>query len=480
MTKIVIINYNNRLDKGGSAILNSKIESLRKFIPDAEFTVFTHYPEIKYNQHSLRMFGSISGLPSFSLPEMLMGFIFIIFAPLWRVIYKYMGETVNISIKGKKLKNYADNTKMIKIGIKNSLVTSFFMLRCSLWAVLHKYLHLNANILINEERLQEYYNADLIINIGGDGLTDICSTMYFINNLLFGILLDKPIILYGEAVSTKLFKGSFRKKMNAVITRFTLNRANLITLREEPSNMSLRELGINKPPIYTTADSAFLLKPASREIISKILIEEKIGTNNPIVGMSVSKFATKFSSTSRSPEEIYSNYVTVLAKVSDYLIDKLGATVVFIPHNIEPIVDDRITANEMYNEIKHKQNVILINNEYTPEELKGVIGVCDLFIGTRLHALIASTSMCVPTITIAYGGHKIRGIIGEMLGQEEYVMDIGELDYDTLISKINDAWNNRDKIKKDLESKIEIVKERALLNAKLVKEILDTSKASHK
>ena len=185
MTKIVIINYNNRLDKGGSAILNSKIESLHKFIPDAEFTVFTRFPEIEYNQHNLRMFGSISGSPSFSLPMMLKGFIFIIFAPLWRVIYKYMGETVNISLKGKKLKNYADNTKMIEISIKNSLVTYFFMLRCSLWAVLHKYLHLNANILINEERLQEYYNADLIINIGGDGVTDICSPMYFINNIVF-------------------------------------------------------------------------------------------------------------------------------------------------------------------------------------------------------------------------------------------------------------------------------------------------------
>ena len=480
MTKILIINYNNRLDKGGSAILNSKIESLRKYIPDAEFTVFTRFPEIEYDQYNLKMFSSISVLPSFSLPMTLMGIFFIIFTPLWRVLYKYVGETVNISIKAKRLKDYIDNTKMIKISIKNSLITSFFMLRCSLWAVLHKYLHLNANILINEERLQEYYNADLIINIGGDGLTDICPPMYFTSNLLFGILLDKPIILYGEAVSMKPFKGSFGKKRNAFITKFTLNRASLITLREEPSNMCLRELGINKPPIYTTADSAFLLKPASKGTISKIVIKEKIGTNKPIVGMSVSKFATGFSSTSRSPEEIYSNYVTVLAKVSDYLIDKLGATVVFIPHNIEPIVDDRITANEMYNEIKHKQNVILINNEYTPEELKGVIGVCDLFIGTRLHALIASTSMCVPTITIAYGGHKIRGIIGEMLGQEEYVMDIGELDYDTLISKINDAWNNRDKIKKDLESKIEIVKERALLNAKLVKEILDTSKASHK
>ena len=94
-----------------------------------------------------------------------------------------------------------------------------------------------------------------------------------------------------------------------------------------------------------------------------------------------------------------------------------------------------------------------------------------------MHAKIASTSMIVQTVGIAYS-HKIHGIICEMLGQEKYIVDIKELNYESLISTINDAWENREKIRKELEVKIPMVKEKAMLNGKLVKELLDSLKIS--
>ena len=90
-----------------------------------------------------------------------------------------------------------------------------------------------------------------------------------------------------------------------------------------------------------------------------------------------------------------------------------------------------------------------------------------------MHATIASTSMHVPTVAIAYSD-KTHGIIGKMLGQDKCIIDIKELNYESLISKINDACENREKIKKELEVKIPMVKERAMLNGKLVKELLDS------
>ena len=80
--------------------------------------------------------------------------------------------------------------------------------------------------------------------------------------------------------------------------------------------------------------------------------------------------------------------------------------------------------------------------------------------------------MLVPTVAIAYSD-KTHGIIGEMLGYEAYVLDIRDLSYDRLISKINDAWENRDKIRKELDVKIPLVKENAMLNGKLVKDVLN-------
>jgi polysaccharide pyruvyl transferase WcaK-like protein len=159
-----------------------------------------------------------------------------------------------------------------------------------------------------------------------------------------------------------------------------------------------------------------------------------------------------------------------MARVIDSLVENLNATVIMIPHVYTSNGDDRIAINSVFHKVKNKSKVKTIKNEYTPQELKGIIGLCDLFIGARMHATIAATSMLVPTVGIAYS-HKMHGIIGEMLGQEKYVLDIKELDYENLISTIKDAWGNRDRIKKELEVRIPMIKEKAMLNGKLVKEL---------
>ncbi len=93
-----------------------------------------------------------------------------------------------------------------------------------------------------------------------------------------------------------------------------------------------------------------------------------------------------------------------------------------------------------------------------------------MFIGARTHAVISAAMMCTPFVAIEYESHKTRGIIGKMLDCEEFVYDIRTLDFDTLISKINNVWLNREKIKGELRTKIEGMEERAMLNGKLVEE----------
>lgn len=475
MAKILITNAGTTLDKGDEALLNSRVETLREMISDAHFVILTYFPEMACLQNGLEKMEVIA--KPVSLRMLIAGTAYIVFIRPWRLVYKFLGEFVDISIKGRKLHEIADtyNPEIIKMHMKKSsadlyaIVTAVFL--CSFWRFLNKYLHVNAKSLLREKRLQEYSTSDAIINMGGDGLTETSPSLYFIINLLFGILLGKHVILYAESMSPGRFKGWER-----YLARFVLNSASLITLREELSKKALQELNINKPPIYVTADSAFLLKTASVQRIDEIFARENIGKNNhPIIGFSVSGFATRFGQSSKSPKEKEEEYIKMLAQSVDYLIDTLDAMIIFIPHNIAPGGDDRLIANAICQRTKNKKNIISIINEYTSEELKGVIGSCDLFIGTRMHATIASTSMCVPTISIAYG-HKAHGIIGEMLGQDKYVLDIGGFTGDELISKINDAWNNKEDIRNDLEQRIEIVKERALFNAILVKEILEKSK----
>lgn len=87
-----------------------------------------------------------------------------------------------------------------------------------------------------------------------------------------------------------------------------------------------------------------------------------------------------------------------------------------------------------------------------------------------MHANISAISMHVPTIAIAWS-HKYYGIM-RTLGQEKYVCDVRTTTFDELISKINDAWSNREEIKKTLMHKVRIQKELALFNGELVKGLL--------
>ena len=143
-----------------------------------------------------------------------------------------------------------------------------------------------------------------------------------------------------------------------------------------------------------------------------------------------------------------------------------------IPHVYTEKVSDKKVISEIYNVIKNKSKVNIIQNEYNADELKGIIGICDLFVGARMHATIAATSMYVPTVGIAYS-HKMHGIIGQYIKQENYIIDIEDLNYDSLMNKICDCWNNRDIIKQELRITIPQIKEKALLNGKYVKDLLD-------
>jgi len=421
--KIVITNYGNRFNKGTAAILHSQVEALKKIIPVAEFYVFTYYPEIKIDlEENLKVLEVISNLSK---------------------------------------KRFFTNLR-----------TFSRLSKCGLWYLFHKYFYLDIKILRSGGGLDEYYNADIVIDTGGDGLTEDYGTpINIVLNLLPGVLLKKPVVIYAESI------GLFNKWYNRELVRFLLNRVKLITLREEISEANVKKLGLKKIPVFMTADPAFSLGVPSDDKIREILAKEKIKDKERIVGISVSKLFSRYEFNTFTSRDNYEKYIGAMTKIIDYLIDTFRVKVVFIPHVIDwPRNDDRMVADEIGKMVKNKGNVISIKGDYTPEETKGIIGQCDLFIGARMHACIASASMYVPTITIAYS-HKAYGIIGEMLGCRDLIIDIKDISFNTLRLAVDKVWRDREKIKEELKNRMESIKRRALLNAELVKKIINENES---
>lgn len=423
--KIVVTNHGSKLNKGNQALLTSRVKTLRKLIPDAAFTVFTYAPEIENELQDVNILEVIGRI---SLPR-----------------------------TGKIL--------------KKNIQTVLYLLKCSLWSILHRCLHLDIGILRMGKGLTEYYDADVIMSTGGDLLTEDYGTFSFLTQsipYLFALLLSKPVVLYAESI------GPFKRWWNRIVARFLLNRVKLITLREGISQKYLEDLQINKTPTYVTADSAFLLEPAPAQRVKEILEKEGIKeSNRPLVGISASKLISRYGFDDLNTiTEKYHRYVELMAQLTDHLSNALNATVVFVPHVIELSWgnDDRIVADDICALITNKQGAVSIRAEYTTEEIKGIIGQCDLFVGARMHATIAATSMYVPTVAIAYS-HKTYGIIGEMLGYKRYVLDIKNLNSHSLISVVDEVYKNRVEIKRELELRIESVKQRAWLNGELLMEL---------
>lgn len=350
------------------------------------------------------------------------------------------------------------------------------MLLGALWrTLLHRAFHLNIRGFTKKQVWEEYCESDIVIV----GLNGTFTTLYgvagFILNfysIFLAKLLKKPVVVYAASIEP------FKNKLFEILARFILNKADLITLREEQSYEYLRKIGVNKPPVHVTTDLAFLLQPAGPERVRETMSAEGISRNKaPLIGMTVSQGASYWAFPQlKNSEQRYSKYIEIMAQVVDYLVNEFHATIVFIPHSVSPYSEDRDVGTDIYDEVRNKHKVKVLINDYTAAEIKGIISQCDLLIGARTHSVIAAISMCIPSILMAGSVHK-PGIMTEILDGGKWVYN-ETLDFNALISKINELWAERRKIKEDLKPKVESVKERALLNGELVKQLMDSLKVS--
>jgi polysaccharide pyruvyl transferase WcaK-like protein len=417
--RIAIINFDTRLQRGQEAQLFSRMSILRETIPNIEFIVFA------YHDNYAPMLNGVSVIES----------------------------PIQLSTLVKFLKSCILLSKSV------------------LWySIYHLFKH-DLRLFLNDNILKEMRLSDIVIDIGGDTLTEDYGHISFMRSYithLFPILLDRPLVIYGETIGPFSWFGS------RSLMRWLLSHTKLITVRESASALEIENLGIRKP-VYITADSAFIMKPAEIAEVMDILDSESIQKkDSPFIGISVSRLISQYGFRDvKGTENKYMKYVTIMAQFADSMIDITGASLIFIDHVTDPNpkYNDRTVSNDIYELMNMKSRVKLIKGDYSAMQLKGIIGQCQLFIGSRLHSLIAATSMGVPTVAISYS-RKTTEIIGKMLKQDKYMLNIEDLDYLSLLKITEDAWSNRGTIRHNLAPLITQLQSLCRYNAELVKGLL--------
>jgi len=113
--------------------------------------------------------------------------------------------------------------------------------------------------------------------------------------------------------------------------------------------------------------------------------------------------------------------------------------------------DDRFAIEKVMDNLIDKKDVYHLSEYYSASDLKGVIKRSEIFIGGRMHSVIAAISQCVPSLIMQYS-HKAPGMM-KMLEMEQFVWDIAE-EQELLKSKIRKLWIEKNEIKTKLKKEM--------------------------
>lgn len=226
--------------------------------------------------------------------------------------------------------------------------------------------------------------SKVVLSGGGTLLQDVTSTrslLYYLGIIRAAKLMGKKVMIYANGIGP-VTKEKNRKRICKVV-----NKADVITLREDLSLNDLISMGVTKPPTYVTADPAFNLRPESEKRALDILSFEGVPMDKPIIGVCIREW---------KKAKYGDDFIREMAIACDGLI-RGGNTVLFIPMQYkEDIEISKKVRDHM------EEDCFILSRSYKPKEVMAVIGRMKLILGMRLHSLIFGSVMNVPMLGIIY------------------------------------------------------------------------------
>ncbi len=304
----------------------------------------------------------------------------------------------------------------------------------------------------NNERasLQAIKDSDIVISKGGSflcsngSLREDISLIRVMHPFFIAKLFRKKTIVLAQSL------GPFESRFSRAIFRFFIKYIDKIYFREKESLFLLKKDGVHFPreKVAFCPDMAFNLDSS---LGKKIFVPDSSKIN---IGITIVDFDFK-SELSRK------NYFAVFKNMFDELSRDYEVHFYIFPQVInrhpETEVEDLRLAREIIKESNNPRNVTLIEGNYECVDLVETYATMDVFVATRLHSSIFSTSRCVPTLNISYHGTKAEGTF-ELLGCGQYVFKIATVDPMVLDKAIREIIQNRKVIREQLSVSVQSIK----------------------
>lgn len=279
-------------------------------------------------------------------------------------------------------------------------------------------------VLERNESLKCLAKVDLFSFVAyGDSFSDIYGLSRFIYIILpplLSIVMQRRLVFLPQTI------GPFKSKFVATVARAILQRADLIYCRDyEGVTLTERLLAPSRQHrVRFCYDMAFDVDPKAPESLEIRGLDEI--HDHVLVGVNVSGLLLSGGYTGRNMFGLKTDYGDLVRAMVRFLIEAKGSRVLLVPHVLSPpgeVESDVGACSRLFEELSVKYPGMLgfAAGRYQYDEIKYVIGRCDVFVGARMHACIGALSQCIPTLLVAYSD-KFSGIMKPM-GLEELVAD---------------------------------------------------------
>lgn len=304
-----------------------------------------------------------------------------------------------------------------------------------------------------KKTIAEIEKADSVFVKGGGfihsygGVTDPYFIYFLTYHIRLASALGKKVIVLPNSV------GPLKNSIARSIAVQCLRRCSYVTVRENISKKCLDDNGVSSTLF---PDLGFYLSPTESDMSEYLKAHGvPLGKKNVIMTLRPYRFQGY-----DNPMELFNNYINGVKNLVDYLVAN-DYHVTFFAHTLGPSSheNDSLAIKET---MKHLDKNSLAHVTFIEDfkltccDVEKIYSYYDYMIGTRFHSVIFALNVNVPTIAIAYGGNKGKGIMS-VLDIDDYSVDMDKIYPTTLINMFESLKINREAYLINLKEKRQII-----------------------
>ncbi|WP_166879341.1 polysaccharide pyruvyl transferase family protein [Salinibacterium sp. ZJ450] len=302
-------------------------------------------------------------------------------------------------------------------------------------------------------------DSDVLLDQGGITFTDGREKflLYNIASILPALMVGTPVFKCAQAV------GPFRSPVNRFFAKMFLPRVHTLVTRGAITHGHAESLGLTN--LVAGADYAFALELDGNEkdSVSAFVLDEFFA-GRPVVGVSPSVVVRK------KIDAGGRDYAGEMASFVDHLV-ATGHRVVLLPHSVRDSSDTHNNDLPLCLEIRDRltsssEDVLLIDRELSSQELRYIIGRCDLFVASRFHAMVSALAMAVPVLVVGWS-HKYEEVLA-MFDAQEWAFGYDRFEQDYLRERFAELESRQEEVAAQLKLRLPGVKRDAAEQADLI------------